>query len=123
MVDVNATLKTDGMGGFNHLSDVGYTHIRTVSARVGEDEHLSPILHTQIANLKAQMKGAYHRRPSKRYIASYLDEHCFLFNRRHMRVPSHGQSAQRLCDERADPSRRARLSYSARKERVLNARL
>jgi len=23
MVDVNATLKTDGMGGFNHLSDVG----------------------------------------------------------------------------------------------------
>jgi hypothetical protein len=25
MVDVNATLKTDGMGGFNDLSEMGYT--------------------------------------------------------------------------------------------------
>ncbi len=41
MVDVNATLKTDGMGGFNDLSEMGYTHIRTVSARLGEDEHFS----------------------------------------------------------------------------------
>ena len=47
MVDVNATLKTDGMGGFNRLSDVGYTHIRTVSAHLGEDEHFSPVLHTR----------------------------------------------------------------------------
>ncbi|MHB8344090.1 MAG: transposase, partial [Ferrimicrobium sp.] len=46
MVDANATLKTDGMGGFNHLSDVGYTHIQTISARLGEDEHFSPVLHT-----------------------------------------------------------------------------
>ena len=84
MVDMNATLKTDGMGGFNDLSEMSYTHIRTVSARLGEDEHFSPVLHTQIANLKAQMQGTYHRRPSKRHIASYFDEHCFLFNRRHI---------------------------------------
>ena len=86
MVDVNATLKTDGMGGFNDLSEMGYTHIRTISARLGEDEYFSPVLHTQIANLKAQIQGTYHRRPSKRHIASYFDEHCFLFNRRHIQV-------------------------------------
>ncbi len=62
MVDVNATLKTDGMGGFNDLSEMGYTHIRTISARLGEDEYFSPVLHTQIANLKAQIQGTYHRR-------------------------------------------------------------
>ncbi len=44
MVDVNATVKTDGMGGFNDLSDMGYTHIQTISARLGEDEHFSPVL-------------------------------------------------------------------------------
>ena len=44
MVDVNATLKTDGMGGFNDLSETGYTHIRTISAHLGEDEYFSPIL-------------------------------------------------------------------------------
>ncbi|MHB8190674.1 MAG: hypothetical protein ACYDHP_09710 [Ferrimicrobium sp.] len=102
---------------------MGYTHIRTVSARLGEDEHFSPVLHTQIANLKVQMQGTYHRRPSKRYIASYLNEHCFLFNRRHMRVPSHGQGAQCLRDECTDPSRRARLSNTARTEGLVNARL
>ena len=42
MVDMNATLKTDGMGGFNDLSEMGYTHIRTISARLGEDEYFSP---------------------------------------------------------------------------------
>ena len=86
MVDVGATIKTDGMGGFNHLADIGYTHIQTISMGLGEDEHFSPVLHTQIANLKAWMQGTYHRRPSRRYIASYLNERCFLFNRRHMRV-------------------------------------
>ncbi|WP_308464343.1 hypothetical protein [Ferrimicrobium sp.] len=44
MVDVNATVKTDGMGGFDDLSDMGYTHIQTISARLGEDEHFSPVL-------------------------------------------------------------------------------
>ena len=46
MVDVNTTLKTDGTGGFNRLSDVGYTDMRTVSAGLGEDEHFSQALHT-----------------------------------------------------------------------------
>ncbi|WP_298211547.1 hypothetical protein [Ferrimicrobium sp.] len=44
MVDVNATVTTDGMGGFNDRSDMGYTHIQTISARLGEDEHFSPVL-------------------------------------------------------------------------------
>ncbi len=52
MVDVNATLKTDSMDGFNDLSEMGYTHIRTVSARLAEGEYFSPVLHTQIANLE-----------------------------------------------------------------------
>jgi len=57
MVDVNAILKTEGMSGFNEPSEMGYTHVRTVSAILGEDERFSPVLQTQIANLKAWIRG------------------------------------------------------------------
>ena len=74
------------MGGFNFLHNVGYTHVQTVSARLEEDEHFSPVLHTQIANLKTWIQGTYHRRPSDRHVPSYMTEDCFRFNRRHLRV-------------------------------------
>ena len=86
MVDVNATVETDGMGGFNYLHRVGYQHVQTVSAHLAENEHFSPVLHTQMANLKTEIQGTYHRRPSDRHIASYFHEYCFRFNRRNMRV-------------------------------------
>ena len=78
-------LEMEGMGGFNYLHRVGYRHVQTVSAHLSEDEHFSPVLHTQIANLKTEIQGPYHRRPSDRHIASYFHENCFRFNRRNMR--------------------------------------
>ncbi|MHB8191126.1 MAG: IS1595 family transposase [Ferrimicrobium sp.] len=124
MVDVNATLKTDGMGGFNRLFRHGLHPYPEPSRHAWARTSTSPRSCTPtIANLKAQMQGTYHRRPSKRYIESYLNEHCFLFNRRHMRVSDHGQAAKRLRTECADPSRRVRLSDTARTESLVNARL
>ncbi|MGC8462040.1 MAG: IS1595 family transposase [Candidatus Dormibacteria bacterium] len=86
MVSIEATVATDAMGGFNGLKDVGYEHVFAVSAHLPEDEHFSPMLHTQIANLKAQLHGTYHRSPKKNHIASYFDSFCFRFNRRN--IPS-----------------------------------
>ncbi|MHB8191400.1 MAG: IS1595 family transposase [Ferrimicrobium sp.] len=87
MVDVNATVKTDGMGWLQRPSPHRLHPYPEPSRHAWARTSTSPRFHTPtIANLKAQMQGTYHRRPSKRYIESYLNEHCFLFNRRHIQV-------------------------------------
>ncbi|WP_298445188.1 hypothetical protein [Ferrimicrobium sp.] len=82
MVDVNATLKAESMGGLNDLSENDYTHIRTDSARLAEDEYFS----LGLAHPDRQAQGQDHRRPSKRHITLYSNELRLLFNRRHIRV-------------------------------------
>lgn len=86
MVAVEASIATDAMGGFRGLRAAGYEHFMTVSAHLPEGEYFSPCLHTQIANLKAQLHGTYHRTPKRCYISSYFDAFCFRFNRRFLSV-------------------------------------
>ncbi|MCI2976553.1 MAG: transposase [Ferrimicrobium sp.] len=86
MVDKQAIVETDGMGGLNALGHLGYQHLRTISAHLGEDEHFSPVLHTQISNLKTVLQGTFHRSPSREHLGSYLDAICFRFNRRNVRT-------------------------------------
>ncbi|MGC8460933.1 MAG: IS1595 family transposase [Candidatus Dormibacteria bacterium] len=82
IVSKEACIGTAAMKGFYGLKTVGYEHVFTVSAHLPEGEHFSPMLHTQIANLKAQLHGTFHRSPSTPYVSSYFDAFCFRFNRR-----------------------------------------
>ena len=63
MVDVGATIKTDGMGGFNHLADIGYTHIQTISTGLGEDEYISPVLLSMATGSCVPVGEYVHSRP------------------------------------------------------------
>jgi len=80
-VEVGAIVHTDGWGGYNNLSALGFQHRpRNQSAGVGEEPYL-PRAHRAISNLKAWLHGT-HRWASPEHLQAYLNEYVFRHNRR-----------------------------------------
>lgn len=73
---------TDGWGGYEELSSLGYTHEPLVLDGDPErtDAHL-PMIHIAFSNLKTWLKGTHHG-VGKEHLQAYLDEFVFRFNRR-----------------------------------------
>jgi len=80
-VEPGSTIVSDGWGGYNGLSEKGYTQ-KTQKEKIGEDDNLLPHVHTVISLLKRWLLGTMQGACSKKHIAYYLDEYCFRFNRR-----------------------------------------
>ena len=77
-----AVVRTDGWGGYDDLTKLGYTHEPMVLDGDGEktDAHL-PMIHIAFSNLKTWLMGTHHS-VSKQHLPAYLNEFVFRFNRR-----------------------------------------
>jgi hypothetical protein len=78
-----ATVGTDGWGGYNGISEMGYRH--AALALTGDPEkaeaHL-PMIHLVFSNMKTWIKGTHHGRIEPKHLQAYLNEYVFRFNRR-----------------------------------------
>ena len=80
-VDKGAKVRSDGWKGYSKLALSGYEHeIRIVGP--SKRAHLvAPHIHRVFGNLKTWLRGTHHGVEPK-YLASYLQEFVFRFNRR-----------------------------------------
>lgn len=81
-VTKGAVVRTDGWGGYDDLTKLGYAHEPMVLNGDGEktDVHL-PMIHIAFSNLKTWLMGTHHG-VSKQHLPAYLNEFVFRFNRR-----------------------------------------
>lgn len=80
-VGKGSRVETDGWGGYNELSSIGFDHESLRSEGVvGED--LLPLCHRQAALLKRWLLGTHQGAVSHEHLGYYLDEYTFRFNRR-----------------------------------------
>jgi len=77
-----STIITDGWNGYNGLSEIGYA--QEVKQKT-DDESLLPHVHTTVSLLKRWILGTLQGSCSKEYLAYYLDEYTFRYNRRKSR--------------------------------------
>ncbi len=75
-------VRTDGWGGYDKLTTMGYRHIPIAldGDPVLTDAHL-PLIHLVFSNLKAWWLGTHHG-TSQQHLQAYLNEYTFRFNRR-----------------------------------------
>jgi len=80
-VEPGSVVRTDGWGGYNRLSSLGYVHdvVRRQSV-VGEN--LLPLCHRIAGLLKRWLMGTHQGAISHEHLDYYLDEYTFRFNRR-----------------------------------------
>jgi transposase-like protein/ribosomal protein L37AE/L43A len=78
-VQKGSAIITDGWSGYNGLSGKGYT--QEAKAKDGGDS-LLPHVHTVISLVKRWLLGTLQGSCSKEYLAYYLDEYTFRYNRR-----------------------------------------
>lgn len=81
MVQTGATVHTDGWKGYNDLAKAGYTR-KVVRASDSVDDDLLPACHRIAGLLKRWLGGTIHGAVQPHYLAYYLDEYTFRFNRR-----------------------------------------
>ena len=88
---------TDGWGGYNDLSDHGYTHKRTIMSSSDDPAHVSmPGVHRVSSLLKRWILGTHQGSFVPTHLQSYLEEFTFRFNRRTSR--SRGLLFRRLME-------------------------
>lgn len=77
-----AVVRTDGWGGYDELTKLGYAHEPMVQGGDGAkiDVHL-PMIHIAFSNLKTWLMGTHHG-VSQQHLPAYLNEFVFRFNRR-----------------------------------------
>ena len=77
-----AVVRTDGWGGYDELTKLGYAHEPMVQGGDGAkiDAHL-PMIHIAFSNLKTWLMGTHHG-VSQQHLPAYLNEFVFRFNRR-----------------------------------------
>lgn len=75
---------TDGWSGYSYLSkSTDYKHTVKVISGSGKEAHeLLPHVHLTISLLKRWINGTHQGRMSVKYLAYYLDEFAFRFNRK-----------------------------------------
>jgi transposase-like protein len=80
--EVGTVVHTDGWGGYNDLTKLGFKHRRRSqrAGSVGEEPFL-PRVHRAVSNLKAWLHGT-HRWASPEHLQAYLNEYTFRRNRR-----------------------------------------
>lgn len=82
-VDRNATLYTDTFPSYDHMTRLGYKHLRIEHQA---KEYACGKLHTNSIEgfwslLKRGIGGVYHS-VSEKYLQSYINEYSFRYNRR-----------------------------------------
>ncbi len=80
-VEINSTLHTDRGAGIIYLNNVEIEH-RAVSGNKELLDSWLPWVHKFISNAKSWIAGTHHGVEAK-YLAPYLSEYTFRFNRRH----------------------------------------
>ncbi len=98
VIEPGSTILTDGWGGYNGLTEHGFTHNRTVLSDSGDPAHVAmPGVHRIAALLKRWLLGVHHGAVSAKHLDYYLDEYTFRFNRRTSR--SRGMLFYRLIQQ------------------------
>lgn len=80
-VEPGSIVHTDGWGGYNGLSDLGYVH-EVIRKESDVGRNLLPKANRIAALLKRWLLGTYQGRVSIAHMDYYLDEFTFRFNRR-----------------------------------------
>lgn len=83
IAEPGTTIRTDAMGGFGALSDVGFGHDIIPTVKLLEDTSPFPDVHMLISNIKAWMLGTFHGLGPK-HMQAYLAEFVYRFNRRRL---------------------------------------
>ena len=96
----DATVLTDGWGGYNDLPEHGYIRKKTVLSSSGDPAHVSmPGVHRVSSLLKRWILGTHQGSVVPAHLQSYLEEFTFRFNRRTSR--SRGLVFRRLLEQAA----------------------
>ncbi len=83
VVAPGSVVRTDGWGGYNGLSDYGYTREIVVLSSSGDPAHVSmPGVHRIASLLKRWLLGTHQGSVLPNHLQSYLEEFTFRFNRR-----------------------------------------
>lgn len=93
-----ASLLTDGWGGYNGLEKYGYTRRKVVISSSDDPAHVSmPGVHRVASLLKRWILGTHQGSVTPGHLQSYLEEFTFRFNRRASR--SRGLVFRRLLEQ------------------------
>jgi transposase-like protein len=83
-----ATVRTDGLIGYNEIPQGGYIHDRKV---IGKDQKLAsqllPGVHRIFSLIKRWLLGTHQGAVSEKHLPAYLQEFTFRFNRRRSSHP------------------------------------
>ena len=81
MVEPGSTVRTDGWGGYNGLTELGYRHhVVQKEAKLGDN--LLPLVNMVASLLKRWLLGTHQGAVQHSHLDYYLDEYTFRFNRR-----------------------------------------
>ena len=81
MVEPGSTVRTDGWGGYNGLTELGYNHV-VVGKSPDLGENLLPLANRIASLLKRWLLGTHQGAVAHSHLEYYLDEYTFRFNRR-----------------------------------------
>ena len=81
MVEPGSTVRTDGWGGYNGLTELGYQH-KVVQKDAHLGENLLPLVNLVASLLKRWLLGTHQGGVQHSHLDYYLDEYTFRFNRR-----------------------------------------
>lgn len=100
VVATGSVVLTDGWGGYNTVTDYGYTRKKTLLSSSGDPAHVSmPGVHRVASLLKRWVLGTHQGSVDPAHLQSYLEEFTFRFNRRTSR--SRGLVFRRLIEQAA----------------------
>lgn len=95
-IEPGSTVCADGWKGYNRLPKIGYVHEQTPHKNASSGD-ATPITHRVTALLKRWLLGTHQGAIQPEYLAYYLDEFTFRFNRRTSR--SRGKLFYRLVQQ------------------------
>ena len=81
MVEPGSTVRTDGWGGYNGLTELGYQH-QVVQKDANLGDNLLPLVNLVASLLKRWLLGTHQGGVQHSHLDYYLDEYTFRFNRR-----------------------------------------
>lgn len=81
-IEKGSTIITDGWGGYNNLSELGYNHEIQNNLVIDIDGEILPHAHRIASLLKRWLLGTHQSYLNKNKLEYYLDEYTFRYNRR-----------------------------------------
>jgi transposase-like protein len=95
-IEPGSTVRSDGWNGYNALPEFGYIH-KPVAHKDADSGDATPLVHLVASLLKRWLLGTHQGAIRPEYLAYYLDEFTFRFNRRNSR--SRGKLFYRLVEQ------------------------